>query len=265
MIEMVGMVDVGIKRTHNEDAIALAPDEGLAILADGMGGHNAGEVASGIAVETIRKQLRGLSERVAKVETSEGQMRPESSLLQQAVMEANRRIYEQALAHPECSGMGTTVIAALFYRDMLTSVHVGDSRMYRLRDEYLTPVTEDHSLVQEQMRRGLVTPIDAQTSRMRNIVTRALGIEATVVPDVIENQTRPGDIYLMCSDGLTDVVPDEAIRLVLLEHQHNLKLAMQTLVDLAKDAGGPDNISVILIRVRGPFTPKRGLLSRLGF
>ncbi|RMH62089.1 MAG: Stp1/IreP family PP2C-type Ser/Thr phosphatase [Zetaproteobacteria bacterium] len=262
---MVGTVDVGIKRKHNEDAIALVPGEGLAILADGMGGHNAGEVASGMAVETVHNFLRGVANRIDDKSVPNSQRRPESSLLQQAVMEANRKIHQHALRHPECSGMGTTIITALFHRDRLTSAHVGDSRMYRLRDEYLTPVTEDHSLVQEQMRRGLVTPIDAQTSRVRNIVTRALGVEASVEPEVIENQTRPGDIYLMCSDGLTDVVPDEAIRLVLLEQQRDLKRAMQTLVDLANDAGGPDNISIILIRVRGPFTPKRGLLSRLGF
>ena len=264
MIEMVGNIDVGVKRDHNEDAISLLPSHGLAVLADGMGGHNAGEVASELAVKTVEKIVRKKLDRIQHGEPHENALHNESLLLKQAVMEANREIYATAQKNPDCSGMGTTLIAALFYDAHLTSAHVGDSRMYRLRDDYLSPVTEDHSLVQEQVRRGLVTPIDAQSSRVRNVVTRALGIAPQVEPDIIENETRPGDIYLMCSDGLTDVVPDEAIRLTLLEHRKNAEQAVEELMNLAKDAGGPDNISIILIRIDGPFERKRSMLARLG-
>jgi len=265
MIEMVGSIDVGVKRDHNEDAIGLLPAHGLAVLADGMGGHNAGEVASALAVSTVEKMIRKKLDRMPHDDQNpETNLHTESLLLKQAVMKANRNIYDTAQKNPECSGMGTTLIAALFYGTHLTSAHVGDSRMYRLREDYLSPVTEDHSLVQEQVRRGLVTPIDAQSSRVRNVVTRALGIAAKVEPDIIENETQTGDIYLMCSDGLTDVVPDEAIRLTLLEHRHHTERAVQELINLAKDAGGPDNISIIIIRVDGPFERKRGMLARLG-
>lgn len=265
MVEMVGSIDVGVKRDHNEDAIGLLPSHGLAVLADGMGGHNAGEVASALAVKTVEQTIRKKLDRIPhRHQDHESFLHDESLLLKQAVMEANRDIYDMAQKNPECSGMGTTLIAALFYDNRLTSAHVGDSRMYRLRDDYLSPVTEDHSLVQEQVRRGLVTPIDAQSSRVRNVVTRALGIAAQVEPDIIENETQAGDIYLMCSDGLTDVVPDEAIRLTLLEHRKHAEQAIQELINLAKDAGGPDNIAIILIRVDGPFERKRGMLARLG-
>jgi protein phosphatase len=159
--------------------------------------------------------------------------------------------------------MGTTVVAAVFYADRLTAAHVGDSRMYRLRDDLLTHVTEDHSLIQEQVRRGLLTADDARNSSIKNLVTRALGIEPDVEPDIVEDIVRQGDIYLMCSDGLTDVVPDEAIRLTLSQYAKDLRRAASQLVQLANDAGGPDNISVILVRTGKVFQRKRGIISRM--
>ncbi|RME86469.1 MAG: serine/threonine-protein phosphatase, partial [Zetaproteobacteria bacterium] len=176
----------------------------------------------------------------------------ESMLARRAVRVANDAIYEAAQTRPECRGMGTTIVLTLFYGNRLTAAHVGDSRLYRFRHDVLSHVTEDHSLVQEQVRRGLLTADDARASMMKNLVTRALGIEPGMEPDIVEDVFFEGDIYLLCSDGLTDVVPDEAIRLTLVEYAHDLRRAAEQLIMLANDAGGPDNISVVLIR-----TPKR--------
>ncbi len=260
MIEMYGTMDAGIKRSHNEDAIALLPSHGLAVLADGMGGHNAGEVASNLAVETIARFIRKHLDRFLAPSSDEPAA---CRLLADAVREANLKVFSTAQSRPECSGMGTTVVASLFSGNRLISAHVGDSRMYRLRGEYLTLVTEDHSLVHEQMKRGLLTPIDAHHSQAKNIVTRAVGIAPDIEPDVHVHEVCRGDLYLICSDGLTDVVPDEAIRLTMLEYGHQLDHTAKELINLAKDAGGPDNIAIVLIRADAPFERKRGLIARL--
>ena len=159
--------------------------------------------------------------------------------------------------------MGTTIVVAVLYDDRLTAVHVGDSRMYRLRGDYLTYITEDHSLIQEQVRRGLLTADDARNSAIKNLVTRAMGVDPEVEPDIVEDIVQPNDLYLMCSDGLTDVVPDEAIRLTLRQQGKDLRAAASQLVQLANDAGGPDNISVILIRASKNYRRKQSLMSRL--
>ena len=250
--EMHTLTDVGVKRSHNEDCVGADPAFGFAVLADGMGGHNAGEVASSMAVDLVSRVLQ---ERLPKLPEGriddETGFTGESILVRHAVGMANNAI------------MGTTIVAAVFYADRLTAAHVGDSRMYRLRDDLLTHVTEDHSLIQEQVRRGLLTADDARNSSIKNLVTRALGIEPNVEPDIVEDIVRQGDIYLMCSDGLTDVVPDEAIRLTLTQYAKDLRKAASQLVQLANDAGGPDNISVILVRTGKVFQRKRGIISRM--
>lgn len=263
-LEMVGLTDVGIKRDHNEDCINIDASQGIAVLADGMGGHNAGEVASAMAVEFIMRLIgEGLKKfPEGKLDEETGFSR-EAILAHNAVVTVSNVIIETAQAKPECSGMGTTVVVAVFYGNRIAVVHVGDSRMYLLRDELLSHVTEDHSLIQEQVRRGLLTAEDARNSSIKNLVTRALGVENDVEADVVEDIAIHGDIYLMCSDGLTDVVPDEAIRLTMIEHRNNLDLCAKTLINLANDAGGPDNISVILIRVKQPFSRKKGIFARL--
>ena len=263
-LEMVAVTDVGVKRDHNEDCVGVDEASGIAILADGMGGHNAGEVASSMAVDLIMRLLKDGIKRFPQGELDEETgFSKEAVLARDAAVTANNVIIETAQAKPECSGMGTTVVVALFYGDRVAVAHVGDSRMYLLRDEYLTHVTEDHSLIQEQVRRGLLTAEDARNSSIKNLVTRALGVEQDVEADVVEEMTQVGDIYMMCSDGLTDVVPDEAIRLTMIEHANHLDVAAQSLIDLANDAGGPDNISVILIRVKGKASRKKGLFARL--
>ncbi len=260
--EMHAMTDVGIRRQHNEDCVAASAELGFAVLADGMGGYNAGEVASAMAVEIIGKALEAQMPDMppAQINAQTG-FTEESMLVRQSIEEANEAIYTAAQTKAECSGMGTTVLAAAFYGDHITAAHVGDSRMYRLRDQVLSHITEDHSLVHEQVRRGLLTADDARNSRIKNLVTRALGVELGVEPDLVEDMVRPDDIYLMSSDGLTDVVSDEAISSALRDQQSNLKKAGKLLVDMANQAGGPDNISVILIKVVKA-KPKGGFFSR---
>ena len=263
-LEMLAMTDVGIRRDHNEDCVGTEVQSGIAVLADGMGGHNAGEVASAMAVDLILRLLKdGLDKHgVGELDEDTGYSK-EAIMARNAAVTANNVIIETAQAKPECAGMGTTVVVAVFFANRIAVSHVGDSRMYLLRDEYLSHVTEDHSLIQEQVRRGLLTAEDARNSAIKNLVTRALGVETDVEADVVEDITRPGDIYMMCSDGLTDVVPDEAIRLTMVEHANDFKTCAQSLINLANDAGGPDNISVILIRVNGENNRKKGLISRL--
>jgi len=263
-LEMHAVTDVGVKRDHNEDCVGITPSHGFALLADGMGGHNAGEVASAMSVDIITRYLKEHLEHIPEAELdSDTGFTKESILTRDAVTMGNNAIYEAAQQRPECMGMGTTVVAAVFYGDRLTAANVGDSRMYRLRGDVLTHVTEDHSLIQEQVRRGLLTADDARNSAIKNLVTRALGVEPDVEPDVVEDITQPGDLYMMCSDGLTDVVPDEAIRLTLTQYANDLRKISSQLVQLANDAGGPDNISVILIQVNKSYHRKQKLLSRL--
>ncbi|MDQ6988357.1 MAG: Stp1/IreP family PP2C-type Ser/Thr phosphatase [Mariprofundaceae bacterium] len=263
-LEMIAVTDVGVKRSHNEDCVGIDLASGIAVLADGMGGHNAGEVASAMAVDLIKRLLKDGLTRFPQGELDEetGFSR-EAVLARDSAVLANNTIIETAQSKPECAGMGTTVVVAVFFGDRIAVSHVGDSRMYLLRKEVLSHVTEDHSLIQEQVRRGLLTAEDARNSAIKNLVTRALGVEMDVEADVVEDITLVGDTYMMCSDGLTDVVPDEAIRLTMLEHSNNLEKAAQCLIDLANDAGGPDNISVIIMRVKNEFTRKKGFLTRL--
>lgn len=263
-IEMHALTDVGIKRNHNEDCVGITPTFGFAVLADGMGGHNAGEVASAMAVDITTRYLQDRLQRMPEGQLDDDTgFTGESVLARETVTMANNAIFETAGQKAECAGMGTTIVAAIFYGDRVTAAHVGDSRMYRLRGDLLTHVTEDHSLIQEQVRRGLLTPDDARNSSIKNLVTRALGVEPDVEPDIVEDITQAGDIYLMCSDGLTDVVPDEAIRLTITQNSNDLRKAAAQLVQLANDAGGPDNISIILIRTQKQFHRKKGLLSRI--
>lgn len=261
---MHALTDVGLRRSQNEDCVGTCPEFGFTVLADGMGGHNAGEVASSLAVDVVSRILKSELPRLpeAQVDDKTGLTR-ESLLARQAVTAANQAIFDMAQQRSSCTGMGTTVVAAVFFDDRISIVNVGDSRMYRLRNDILTHLTEDHSLIQEQVRRGLVTLEDARHSTIKNVVTRALGVDLDVEPDIVEDVVRPGDLYLQCSDGLTDVVPDEAIRLTLAQNRRDLQAAATQLVALANDAGGPDNISVVLTLVRGSYHRKRTLLSRL--
>ncbi|MBL4759312.1 MAG: Stp1/IreP family PP2C-type Ser/Thr phosphatase [Mariprofundaceae bacterium] len=264
-IDMFAITDVGIKRAHNEDCVHITPSHGIAILADGMGGYNAGEVASAMAVDVINNSLRAkiLDVPQAEIDKDTG-FTHESVLVRQAIKASNEAIYNAAQAQSEYAGMGTTVLVAAFYGNHITAAHVGDSRMYRLRDKTLTHVTVDHSLVHEQVRRGLLTADDARNSRIKNLVTRALGCDPRVEADLVEDMVSAGDLYLMCSDGLTDVVSDEDINHCLGHCKKDLQKTALQLVQMANNAGGPDNISIILIRASEASAKlKGGLFGRL--
>lgn len=247
--QIVGLTDSGRMRDQNEDHIAFAPEAGLAIVADGMGGHRAGEVASRMAVESILRQVV-----ITLTETAgSGSGALEVSAMREAIQQANQEIYNLARTNPDYEGMGSTVVAALFYGSKLCVGHVGDSRLYRYRDTILEQVTEDHSVVQELVSRGLVTVEEARVSISKNLVTRALGIDPAVEADISEHDVYDDDVYLLCSDGINDVLADGDIEMMLTEHGRNLDTVVKALVDTANERGGPDNISVILVRVRGGF------------
>ena len=263
-LEIRGLSDVGKKRSHNEDSIGSDTELGLAVLADGMGGYKSGEVASAMAVTTIMDELRAGCQTLKPGEIDEETgYSVESLLVKDAIEKANQTIFHTAQNQPQCHGMGTTLVAAVFYDDRVTIAHVGDSRMYRLRDDHLEQITVDHSLLQELIDKGFYTPEEAKQSLNKNLVTRAMGIDATVKPDVQEELVMPGDIYLLCSDGLSDLVEDEEIHLTLTKYGDSLQETAKILVQLANDKGGKDNISVILARTLKPFPAKKSWYSRV--
>lgn len=261
-LEIVERTDTGRKRDHNEDCVGSDAVHGIAALADGMGGHNAGEVASGLAIEGV---LRDLPERLeVLVETGDADQAysPESLVAGTVLEDSNRAIHDAASNQPQYQGMGTTVIVVVFYDDRLTIAHVGDSRVYRLRNGGLEQLTRDHTLLQELVDRGFYTYEEARQSLNRNIVTRALGVEPEVKVDLQEDVALPGDIYLLCSDGLNDMLDDETIRLTLAEFGANLDAAADRLVEQANEEGGADNISVVLVRVLKSYSGRQSWFRR---
>ena len=244
--EFFHALDTGRARANNEDSVAVDEVNALAVLADGMGGYNAGEVASGMATSFIRNELgRWLAEAASRA--SDLEVRRAMDI---CVDNANRAIFNAANANPQYSGMGTTLVVAVFRDAQLRLGHVGDSRAYRLRSGQLAQITRDHSLLQEQIDAGLITPEQAAFSANKNLVTRAVGVEDTVLLETHLHEVQPGDVYLMCSDGLSDMLDDASIARLLQMHD-SLPAAGKALIDAANDAGGKDNISLILVRVSG--------------
>lgn len=263
-IAAVELTDTGRVRDHNEDAIGSNRDAGLFVLADGMGGYNAGEVASRIAVKTVKDLVSEAVEREdrAEPEPDTGLMR-QTIVLRDAISRANKIIHQTAQSQASCEGMGTTIVACMFYDNRLSIAHVGDSRLYRIRDNRLEQITMDHSLLQELVDRGFYTREEAERATNRNYVTRALGVEATVQVDLAEIDVMPDDMFLLCSDGLCDMVDDEEIHLTVSTFSASLDIIGQQLIQLSNDHGGKDNISVILARALGAFPAKAGVLGRL--
>lgn len=254
----------GMVRPHNEDAIFSDGSSGLVVLADGMGGYNAGEVASGIAVSVVSSGLLpelGSGRELSKVDVQSG-LTHAALLLQQQIAAANKGIYEAAQARPECAGMGTTIVAAVFHGNRVSIGHIGDSRCYRLRGEKFEQLTHDHSLLQEQIDAGQLTPEQAKYSLNKNLVTRALGIEAIVPADITEYRLEADDIYLLCSDGLTDMVDATVLHNIVTQKRADLTHAAADLIDLANENGGRDNISVILVHVPADFLPSASWTQR---
>ena len=263
-IEFAELTDTGRVREHNEDAIGSVADIGLMVLADGMGGYNAGEVASGIAVQIVTDLASEAAtrEELADIDPHSGLMR-QSIILRDAISRSNKIIYQTAQSQTHCEGMGTTIVACMFYDNQVSVAHVGDSRAYRLRGGQLEQVTLDHSLLQELVDRGFYSQEEAQRSTNRNYVTRALGVEPTVEVEVHEYNVLPEDIYLLCSDGLPDMVEDDDIHLTISTFNASLDVVGQQLIDLANDHGGRDNVSVMLAQVKEAFPAKRGLFAKI--
>ncbi|MBT5241647.1 MAG: Stp1/IreP family PP2C-type Ser/Thr phosphatase [Rhodospirillaceae bacterium] len=248
-IEVANISDTGQKRPHNEDSAVTDTSLGLAVVADGMGGYKAGEVASAIAAQLIHDAIGANFKDLHKgaVDPASG-LTNASVVLRDAVSHANSEVFRTAQEVPQCQGMGTTVVVVLYHGDKVSIAHVGDSRVYRLRGEEFVQVTRDHSLIQELIDRGFFTPEEAAENTPKNLVTRALGIELNVEVDVQEQDVVEGEIYLLCSDGLNDMVDDEEIHLTLSKYSANLAEAAQELIRLANEKGGKDNVSVVLVR-----------------
>jgi len=263
-LEIFSQTHPGMVRSHNEDSVACEPACGLVVLADGMGGYNAGEVASGIAVSVVATEVSHRLLNASPVERAEkGGEELGVSLLRDNIQKANASIFHAAQSQPQYAGMGTTIVSGLFYDNRVVVGHVGDSRMYRLRGEVLETITRDHSLLQEQIDSGMISIEDARLSKNKNLVTRAVGIDADVEPEIHVHDVLVGDIYLLCSDGLNDMVEDEDIQSTLYALQNNLPLAASQLIQMANDNGGRDNVSVIAVKVKGRFAMPRGWLAKL--
>jgi protein phosphatase len=263
-VRFVGLSDTGKVREHNEDTIAVDPDIGLLVLADGMGGYNAGEVASGIAVKTIVNLVREHVERedLSVPDQESGLSRP-NIILRDAISRANKIIYQTARTQPQCEGMGTTVVAALFYDNKVTIAHVGDSRMYRRRDDKFEQVTMDHSLLQELVDRGFYSAEEAQRAANKNYVTRALGVEPSVEVEIQEIPAGRGEVFVLCSDGLSDMVEDEDIHLTINTFSANLDTVAKQLIQLANDNGGRDNVSVVMAHIVDPFPARTKIFDKI--
>ena len=255
--EICTQTDTGLTRDNNEDAVTFDAATGLCILADGMGGYNAGEVASGMATAFLKSEMgRWLSQTGRQASAREVRR-----ALEICVENANHSIFNAANSNPQYTGMGTTLVIGVFQDVHLLLGHIGDSRCYRLRAQVFGQMTKDHSLRQEQLDAGLITHEQARNSVNRNLVTRAMGVEDSVLIDISEHRIEAGDIYLMCSDGLSEMVPDEGIAAILLD-EGTLEQKAQRLIVAANEAGGQDNISVLLAHVQEDLA-RRSLLSKM--
>jgi len=263
-LEIVSLTDPGMVRAHNEDSVGFDLANGLVVLADGMGGYNAGEVASGIAVSVVTSEIQQNlpAVRPEEQDVATGQDIG-AMMLRDYVQKANASIYHAANSQPQYAGMGTTIVSGLFYDNRLAVAHIGDSRMYRLRDDVFEAITRDHSLLQEQIDGGLISKEEARTSKNKNLVTRAVGVDEVVEVEVHIHEVQVGDVYVLCSDGLNDMVEDADIGDALRALASNLNLAAAQLIEMANDNGGRDNVSVIVIKIKADFAVPRSWLTKL--
>ena len=263
-LEIASCTDPGMVRSHNEDSIAADAANGLVVLADGMGGYNAGEVASGMATTVIITEMQQILTAARPYDIDQrNNQEIATRLVREQVLKANTSIYQAAQSQPQYAGMGTTLVTCLFFDNRILVAHLGDSRLYLQRGGSFRQVTRDHSLLQEQIDSGLITVEQAKKAQHKNLVTKALGIDPTVEPEIHEYPARSGDIFLLCSDGLCDMVEDEDIGMTLQALGGNLKLAAQQLVQMANDNGGRDNVSVILVRVLREYPGPRGVMAKV--
>jgi len=254
-IVMAYASDPGLQRSHNEDAVYVDAGYGLAILADGMGGYKAGEVASSMTTHLLASNL------LARLDRAAGQNLSSCDpvrILDEEIQAANLAVFNTAHRQPQYEGMGTTLVLAWLLDNQLHVAHVGDSRLYRWRNQKLQQLTRDHSILQEQIDRGMMTVAEARRSEHRNLVTRALGIEARLDVEIHTHDIRSGDMLLLCSDGLSDMLDDRQIGRLILHGEGDWSALPAALVAAANAAGGRDNISVVVVRVDGDFALRRG-------
>jgi PPM family protein phosphatase len=257
MYKFCAKTDTGRARDNNEDSAVFDDATHIAVLADGMGGYNAGEIASGMATAFIKSELsRWLSEAGEGAKSKEVRR-----ALEICVDNANLSIYNSANSNAHYAGMGTTLVVAIFRDDKLMVGHIGDSRCYRSRGSEFEQITRDHSLLQEQIDAGLITKEQSANSSIKNLVTRALGVEESVLLEINEYPAELGDTYLLCSDGLSDMVDDASIAKIM-QSDADLAHKADLLIDLANQHGGRDNISVVLVEVCEEIE-RRGLIARL--
>jgi len=242
--------DVGRKRKGNEDALFLNPEQRLYVVADGMGGHAAGEVASRVAVDAINEfvTLTGGNEEITWPFGLDESISYEGNRLKTAIRHANRKVLEATRESAEYEGMATTVAAVLVDGDTAHIAHVGDSRIYLWSREGISLLTSDHSWVNEQIQSGVISPEQARSHPLRNVVTRALGGRSDLVVDIQARRMGPGEVLLLCSDGLTTMIGDEDIASILDEAEGDVARAAGALVDEANERGGEDNITVVLLK-----------------
>jgi protein phosphatase len=254
-LSQAGTSDVGRKRTHNEDAYLLLPEENLFCVADGMGGHASGEVAARIAVEEMAEFFRmtGRDEDATWPYKLDPARAYDENRLLTGVKLANLRIFERAASDQRLRGMGTTIVAASFPRGgtQVMVGHVGDSRAYLLRGGGIRQITEDHSLLNDYKKSRALTPEEIEAFPHKNVIVRALGMRDTVEVDLVREELQPGDVLLLCSDGLSGMVPDERIAEIVRGFPKDLKGAGQALVDAANEAGGQDNVTCVLVQALG--------------
>jgi len=262
VLEIVTQSNPGMVRTNNEDSVMANPLRGFAVLADGMGGYNAGEVASGMATALLGTELdKAFLEREPSSKDASGKSWAHVKV-EAEMARVNAAIYQAAQSQPQYAGMGTTLVVGVFHDNRVTVGHIGDSRLYRMRGEDFQQITRDHSLLQEQIDAGIITPEQARHSQNKNLVTRAVGIDPEVAAEIHDHEVLPGDVYLFCSDGLNDMVEDDEIGMTLGALSANLELCAMQLIEMACDNGGRDNVSVILVKVKGEYPAARGWWAR---
>ena len=250
-LRYAGTTHVGMKRSHNEDSFIIVPTECLYAVADGMGGHACGEVASRMSVETMSEffQITADDDEVTWPCKVNHSISYHTNRLVAAIKLANLRIHEKAQSDSRYKGMGTTIVGAVFHDEEISVAHVGDSRLYRLRDGALVQMTEDHSLLNDYKKMTQLTEEEERNFPHKNIIVRALGMKDTVDVDVYSERPRPGDIYLLCSDGLSGEVTDDEMREIILDAEGDLELACRLLIESACDHGGKDNVTAVIVEV----------------
>jgi protein phosphatase len=255
-IQGFGLTDVGVVRSHNEDSFLVDNDLRLYIVSDGVGGRNAGEVASQMGVDVIKDHMRNAEDVSAPfIGTKNKDLSETTNRLGSAIRLANQIVHESAKSKPNLQGMGATVVAVTFKENTMSLAHAGDSRAYLIRNGEISQLTSDHSLVNEQLQKGLINEEEARLSTIKNVITRALGPEADIKVELAEHEFKGGDAILLCSDGLSNLVPDELL-LSTMEDADRIERACVKLIQHAKDNGGDDNITAVIVH-----TEKSGIFS----